>query len=290
MTPRLLFEAGMQTGEGPVWDDRQQRLLCVDSTNPAVWVFDSGGRPLDRIALPQAAGFVCLTEAPDTVLVGLEDGIHALHLTDRGLRKILDPEPDRPDNRINDATVDIDGSLVFGTLHAAYREPTGALYRLAPDGSLTCFDRGYIVSNGPCAHPDGRFLAANSEFHEVYAFDRLPGRGFGNRRPFCSWDKAWGIPDGMVCDVDGGVWVGCWDGGALIRLDAAGRMTDRIRLPVSRVTKAAFGGSDLGTLYITTANRGIPASREPLAGSVFAVEARVPGMAARRVPGSILEP
>jgi sugar lactone lactonase YvrE len=94
----------------------------------------------------------------------------------------------------------------------------------------------------------------------------------------------------MVCDVEGGVWVGCWDGGALIRLDAAGRMTDRIRLPVSRVTKAAFGGSDLGTLYVTTANRGIPASREPLAGSVFAVEARVPGMAARRVPGSILEP
>lgn len=282
MTPCVLFEAGMQTGEGPIWDDRRACLWCVDSTNPAVWQFDAEGRPLDRIALPQCVGFVCLSDRDDTLLVGLEDGIYTLCPADRRLDLLIDPEPGVTSNRINDAMVDIDGALVFGTLHKDYREPTGAMYRLTPQGQLDRFDTGYIVSNGPCALPDGRLVVANSEIREIYAFDRLPGGGFTQRRAFCDWDPAWGIPDGIIADQAGGVWIGCWDGGALVRLDATGRLTDRVALPASRVTKAALGGPDATRFYITTANRGMDPSREPLAGALFSIDAPVAGFHPKR--------
>lgn len=283
MTPVVWFEAGMQTGEGPVWDDRLNCLWCVDSTNPAVWQFDAKGRPLDRIALPQAVGFVCLTDRDGHLLIGLEDGVYVLRQDLRRLERLFDPEPGLDGNRINDATIDVDGALVFGTLHKLYREPTGAMYRYSVEGKLQQFDRGYIVSNGPCAHPDGRLLVANSEVYEVYAFDRTAEGDFANRRLFCDWDLAWGIPDGIVCDAEGGVWIACWDGGAVLRFDADGLLTHRVTLPVSRVTKAAFGGPTFSQLFITTANREIPSRREPLAGSVFIVETEVVGLPARRL-------
>ncbi|WP_226782446.1 SMP-30/gluconolactonase/LRE family protein [Oceaniglobus trochenteri] len=281
MTPELLFEAGLETGEGPLWDARISCLYCVDSTNPALWVFDAGGKVIDRIALPQPIGFAALTDSVDRLVVGLADGLYLLDRTTRRLAHILDPEPGIATNRINDGVVDSDGSLVFGTLHDTYTRPDGAMYHLSPTGGLTCFDRGYIVSNGPFPHPDGRrFLTANSEIHEVYVFDRQEEGVFTNKRLFCDWQVAWGIPDGIVCDTQGGVWIGSWGGAALYRFHADGILDLRIDFPVSQVTKAAFGGPDLSDLYVTTASRGRDRRSEPLAGSLFRVRTPFTGLPA----------
>ena len=55
----------------------------------------------------------------------------------------------------------------------------------------------------------------------------------------------------------------------------------RIRLPCSAVTKAAFAGDDLKTLYITTAHVALDAEQrkqQPLAGGLFRVRVDVPGL------------
>ena len=54
-----------------------------------------------------------------------------------------------------------------------------------------------------------------------------------------------------------------------------------LRLPCSAVTKAAFGGDDLRTLYITTAHVALNAEerrQQPLAGGLFSVRVDVPGL------------
>ncbi len=53
-----------------------------------------------------------------------------------------------------------------------------------------------------------------------------------------------------------------------------------VRLPVRQVTSAAFGGADLGTLYITTARENFtPADlrKQPHAGDIFACTPGVTG-------------
>ncbi|WP_380058053.1 SMP-30/gluconolactonase/LRE family protein [Falsihalocynthiibacter sp. SS001] len=281
MKVELLFEAGLETGEGPVWDARLQCLYCVDSTNPSVWMFDADGGVLDRIALPQCIGFVALTENTNLLIVGLEDGLYLLDRATRELKFLMDPEPNTPTNRINDGIVDLDGSLVFGTLHGEHTKPEGAFYHVSKSQELTQFDTGYIVSNGPYPHPDGkRFLTANSEIYEVYVFDRAASGGFENKRLFCDWQRSWGIPDGIVCDTDGGVWIGTWGGSRVMRFTSDGAVDFQIEFPVSQVTKVAFGGADLTDIYVTTAHRGLSRRDEPLAGSLFRVKTPFVGIPA----------
>lgn len=192
IAPTVFFEAGMQTGEGPLWDPRSQTLWCVDSTNPSIWRFSEETGAVDRMALPERIGFVALTEIPGRLVAGLETGLYHVDFAARGLEFLIDPEPDKPGNRINDGIVDVDGGIIFGTLDDALNAPTGRAYKLYPDGRLVCFDEGYIVFNGPFPHPDGQHVfAVNSEVREIYVFRRSTDGTFRDRRLFTHWPADW---------------------------------------------------------------------------------------------------
>lgn len=283
MKARVLFEAGMDTGEGPLWDHRTGTLYCVDSTNPGIWAFEADGTCVDRMALPERIGFIALTDTAGVFIAGLKTGLFRVTLEGRTVERLMDPEPDLPGNRINDGVVDLDGSLVFGSLDDGLTEPTGRTYRLTVDGQLQHFDSGYVVSNGPYPHPDGaRFLFVDSVAREIRVFRREPDGRFSRDGLFCDWsDPAWGLPDGLVCDTEGGVWVAHWEGACVTRFSPEGTVTHRVDLPASQITKPAFGGPDMRTLYVTSANRGLEPGAEPLAGSLFAIETGFTGIAAR---------
>jgi sugar lactone lactonase YvrE len=60
-----------------------------------------------------------------------------------------------------------------------------------------------------------------------------------------------------------------------------GRKLSKLALPVANVTKVAFGGKDLRTLYITTAWKGLSETErkeQPNAGGLFRVRVDVPGL------------
>jgi sugar lactone lactonase YvrE len=283
MRAEVFFEAGLDTGEGPLWDGRTGTLLCVDSTNPAIWRFSPEGRVLDRMSLPERIGFAALTDADGVLVCGLRTGLHRVDLGARSVDRLMDPEPDLPGNRINDGVVDLDGSLIFGSLDDGLTEPTGLAWQLTLDGALRRFDDGYVVSNGPYPHPDGeRVLFIDSVACAVKVFRRRPDGGLTYDGPFCDWDEATlGLPDGCVCDTDGGVWIAHWGGACVTRWSSEGEMTHRVDIPCSQVTKPAFGGADMSTLYVTSANRGIDPGAERLAGSLFAVPTAFTGIPAR---------
>lgn len=283
MTPQVFFEAGLNTGEGPIWDVHSETLFCVDSTNPSIWRFSQDGKVLDRMSLPERIGFAALTGEDGVLICGLKTGIYRVNMTNRKLDLLMDPEPDLPDNRINDGVVDLDGSLVFGSLDDGLTQPTGRTYRFTTEGQLQHFDSGYVVSNGPYPHPDGkRFIFIDSVACKIKQFLREHDGSFAYDSLFCEWDEAeLGLPDGCVCDTDGGVWVAHWGGSCVTRWSSDGNLTHKIDFPCSQVTKPAFGGADLSRLFVTTANREIDPAAEPLAGSVFAIETDFTGIAAQ---------
>ena len=88
-----------------------------------------------------------------------------------------------------------------------------------------------------------------------------------------------------MVDADGGVWVALFGAGRLRRYAPSGRVDQEIRLPVSLVTSAAFGGPDLADLYITTARHRLTAAereQQPQAGSLFCARPGPAGQPAHR--------
>jgi sugar lactone lactonase YvrE len=70
-------------------------------------------------------------------------------------------------------------------------------------------------------------------------------------------------------------------GGARIdRYAASGELLDSIPMPCSNITKVAFGGADLRTVFVTTARKGLTdeeLGRQPLAGGLFSFRVASPG-------------
>jgi sugar lactone lactonase YvrE len=96
-------------------------------------------------------------------------------------------------------------------------------------------------------------------------------------RPVIEIDPALGAPDGLTVDADGAIWVALWGGAAVHRYLTDGSLDTVVRLDVPQPSACAFGGADLGTLFVTTSRSEL--ERAPAgSGALYAVR---PGMVGR---------
>lgn len=273
-------------GEGPVWcaatrtvwfvDIKQQRIHCFDT--------ESGqGRSWNAPAQP---GFMASIDER-TFVIGLQTGLHGFDSVTGRFTLIREVEAGIPTNRLNDGCADARGRLWFGSMDDNEREPTGAVYRLDADRTLTCVDRGICITNGPCVSPDGStFYLTDTVNRTIHAYDLHDDGSLTNKRVFARFDEADGYPDGTVIDSEGCLWVAMWGGWRIVRLSPHGERMSAIALPCANVTKAVFAGRDLKTLYITTARKGLTETQleeQPLAGGLFVVDVDVAGLPSGRV-------
>lgn len=266
-------------GECPVWEARAGAIWWIDGELgilyrhcPATgetrdW---AAGQRVGSIALRAKGGLVC----------ALERGFH-----------LFDPESARFDPvpcaavtaeglPFNDGKCDARGRFWAGTIDETGRK--GAIWRLDPDLTATRLEGGFAIPNGPNWDASGRtFVMADSAEQTIWAWDCDPEAGtIANRRVFARTGGE-AVPDGSARDAEGHLWFALWDGWRLERYAPDGSVTGRIDLPVQRPTSVAFGGADLGTLYITTAAWEYDAAAlaaQPLAGSLLSVRVEVPGV------------
>jgi sugar lactone lactonase YvrE len=279
-TPRVAVASACTVGEGPLWDHRSSTVFFVDIKNPAVWRYRPETGEAIRTEVPERVGFVALTPDPDIVVAGFKSGLVRLHLFGGETQPIVSPEPEKPGNRINDGHVGPDGQLYFGTMDDEEEAPTGSFWRW--DGErLSRFGKGpFKVTNGPAVSPDGRTLyATDTSEGIVYAHDLAEGRP-GEGRVFVRFQEGWGHPDGMTVDSEGFLWVCHWGGSRISRFAPDGTLERVLPVPTAQVSKCAFGGPDLTTLYITTAGIGRDPRIDPMAGHLFTVETGNRGVAA----------
>jgi sugar lactone lactonase YvrE len=142
---------------------------------------------------------------------------------------------------------------------------------------------GLIIPNGLAFSPDDRILYHSDSRQDcVFAWDfDLATGAISNRRIFLENDIQEGRPDGAAVDREGGYWIAHVGGWRVARYTPDGRIDRIVGIPAQRPTACTFGGSDFKTLYVTTATRPLPESarhKQPLAGSLFAVQVDVPGL------------
>jgi sugar lactone lactonase YvrE len=273
--------AQSEVAEGPVWDTSRGLLWWVDIPVGQVHAVDpdTGARTWFDVGDP--VGAVGLTRDGGLVLALVDGFALADHDGQRLTR--LPGFIDRTAVRFNDGKPDPWGNFWAGTM--AWDEtgnPPGSLYRLSPDGTVTELFGDVGLSNGLDWTDDRRlFYYADSNIGRVDLFDTDPDTGgLSGRRPFVTVPEAGCVPDGLTLDAEGCLWLAVWESGELRRFTPDGRLDTVVRLPARQVTSAAFGGPDLGTLYITTARQGYTDAdrrEQPHAGDIFACTPGVPG-------------
>jgi sugar lactone lactonase YvrE len=243
-------------------------------------------------------------EAADLVTLR-DDGIHRLHLEDDyaafvrprveggfvafGARTLHLSEsadgPVRPalrfdlgSARFNDGTVDPQGRLLTGSMAIDDARAVGRVLRLTADLDQREILSGVEVSNGVGFAPDGTLAYyVDTPTGRIDVFDVIDGE-LADRRPFVGIPDDQGMPDGLTVAADGSVWVALWNGSAVHGYSPDGALIARIPLPVPQVSACAFGGDDLGTLFITTSAQGLGPDHGTEAGSLFAVRPGVHGL------------
>ena len=282
-TAELFIDSRCELGEGVFWHPLQERLFWFDILNKTLFSATAGGIMVDRFTFDTAVTAAGVIDA-DNLAIASAAGIYRLELS-TDTREIIAPlEADKAGNRSNDGRVDPAGGFWIGTMSLTNpaTTPSGALYQVR-GSEVTTLLTGIHIPNATCFAPDGKtayFTDGVTNVIRKVAIDRETGLPVGEWQDFVTV-KGPGGPDGAVVDSDGYLWNAQWGGSKIVRYAPDGSIDREVHVPVSQPSCPAFGGSDLKTLYITSAREGLSAAqleKEPLAGGVFAIHVDVAGL------------
>jgi len=280
---RVVVPSANLIGESPVWSVAEQALYWVDVEGKLVQRIDPATGDIKRWTMPEVTSCIGLRQRGGLV-AGTRTGFVFLDTMTGAVTPITHPEADIPGNRFNDGKVDRAGRFWAGTKNIANSpEISGSVYRLDPDLEAHRIDRGVSCVNGIAWAPDNRTMyLCDTWVRRIYAYDFEPAAGLArNRRLHAQLAPEDGYPDGLTVDAEGFLWNAHYDGWRITRYAPDGRIDRIVRMPVQQVTSVMFGGADLRTLFVTSANlRLAPEARasQPLAGHVFALEPGVTGL------------
>src|SRR3954453_6344582 len=273
-------------GEGARWDGRRGELLWVDVLAGVVYrarIADDGALiPVATHHVPGTVGAIAPVHGDDGWLLAANRGF--LHLSpDGSLRPLADAAPAR--TRMNDAACDPQGRFWAGTLADDHHPGGGALYRLDRDGRTELMLDGLTIAHRLGWSPDGTTMyLTDSGQRVIHAFTFEPERGtITSGRPLITVQEDVGAPDGLTIDAAGHLWVAIYGGGRVHHYTPDGVLRDVLHVPALETTSCSFAGSDLCTLYVTTATEQWSDERrrtEPGAGLVYRFHTTSTGRAA----------
>jgi sugar lactone lactonase YvrE len=215
-------------------------------------------------------------------IAALRDGIWFVDRNGKLERKIVDAPYDPAHHRFNDGRADAQGRFWAGSMNEQRDTNSAVLYRLDPDLKLTPVITGIMVSNGLAFSPDSRTMYhADTPTRTVYAYDfDTAGGSVSNRREFARFDGEADRPDGGAVDREGCYWSAFYRGGKVVRISPQGKLLAEYTLPAMCPTMCAFGGSDMRTIYVTSARqlrKPDELERLPQSGGIFAMRVDTPG-------------
>ncbi|KAI5712715.1 hypothetical protein M8J75_010670 [Diaphorina citri] len=233
-------------GEGPHWDEETKSLYFVDINGQFLCKFNPATETVTKCALDRKVGFVLPVEGKkDQFLIGYGEDFAVVTWDgqsekpqDVSIHVKGDPSPD---NRINDGKADPTGRVYAGSMCEA---------KGANGEYLTGKATFYSVEKGE------KFYYIDSLAENVRAFDYNKDTGdIGNEQVAFNVTANLGSPDGMTIDSEGKLWVACFKGGKIIRVDPdTKQLLFTLPVPAHQTTSVAWGGDNYDELYITSAN------------------------------------
>lgn len=248
-------------GEGPMWHPLRRQFFWFDVINKKLLSRESSeqrfdGRPLlwqfeEHVS---AAGWL----DHDHLFMASETSLSRFNI-DTGKREIVTAlDAGNPITRSNDGRVDPCGGFWIGTMGKSAQPEAGAIYRFYRGELRRIYDR-VSIPNSICFAPDGGFLYFTDTPKQIIFRQPLDNKGWpkGDYESFIDLRAERRDPDGSVVDSEGAIWNAQWGSGRVARYLPDGRFDVAVSVPGIHSSCPAFGGSDLRTLLITSAQEHI---------------------------------
>ncbi len=261
MAPEVFDERACVLGEGAFWHPARRQLFWFDITRGKL-LSSIGSEPLEWEfgRCVSAAGWM----DDDHLLIAGETGLTKFNFGTGREEMVCEIETDQPETRSNDGRADPWGGFWVGTMGKGGEAGAGRLYRWF-DGILHEVRSGMTTPNAICFAPD-RSCAYYADTRERMIMrqplDPRSGWPSGELTLFTDLRRTASTPeykpDGAVVDSAGCLWNAQWGASRVARYSPEGRFLDSIMLPTGHCSCPAFGGADLSTLFVTTAQEKIP--------------------------------
>lgn len=278
-------------GEGAVWHPEEASVYWTDINRRLLHRYTLSSSAIDTWQFDEPVTAVALTEEPQQLLIVLGGQIILWSTRFHRRTATLFQLSSWPVTRCNDARVGPDGALWFGTMQNNVRSDGGSVKITQNLGELLCLEgsgRAKVwhtdigIANTVAWSPAGDFLFFGDTLRNliyICEFDRDSGL-IAEPVAFAK-DFPRGLPDGSAMDSQGYLWNCRYGGGSIVRFAPDGSVAEVIEAPVKNPTTCTFGGSDLKTLYVTSAIAPDP-NENGLGGALFSMEVEVAGLPSNR--------
>lgn len=270
----LVIDSKSELGEGAIWNHKTGELMWVNIKGKILNFYNPRTGNNKEMFTGQMIGTVVPTEL-GVVLVALKNGIYEFN-PDTGSKKLLvNPEEHLSNNRFNDGKCDPAGRFWAGTMSTFGENNMGTLYRYDADSTIHPMIENVSISNGIVwSYDKTKMYYIDTPTQKVMGYDYNNATGeITNAKVAVEVPTEMGHPDGMTIDAEGNIWVALWGGFAVGCWNPeSGELVKTVEVPAKNVTSCAFGDTDLGTLYITTAREGNTEeelAKYPYSGGVF---------------------
>ena len=242
-------------GEGALWHPKRQELIWFDILGKKM--FRKGSGETIVTALDEVSSAAFWVDAA-RIVVATQTALVLRNLDTGETEKLVDLEADNAVTRSNDGRADPWGGLWIGTMGFKAEKEAGAFYRYYK-GELRQLFPDITIPNSTCFAPD-RSRAYFSDTAQGKLFTvTLDKDGWPDAAPEVLVDfTASGLnPDGAVTDATGNLWIAFWGAAQVGVYSPTGTQIASHSMDAAQVTCPAFGGSDLTTLFCTSASEGL---------------------------------
>lgn len=275
---------GVPFGEGPVWDEADDTLVCASVSHGALYRVSPRTGVSERFAVTGGGANAAAPAADGSYLVTQNGGIDLVALghlrpgdappvawRTPGIQRVARDGAVASVSRAamqapNDLAVHAGGTLYFtdpGPFPGT--EQVARVMALEPDGQDRVVSSGFAYTNGIAVDLDGTSLLVVADHRTLI---RLHDGESGHEVVVADLGAAGG--DGLCLDEDGTIYVATRTGNAVCAFDRAGALVEVLDAggETGMVTNCCFGGPDRRVLFATEArgNRVVAWDAMPVAG------------------------
>ena len=280
MTHMIFSDTRCALGEGPLWHPERRSLFWFDILGHRLYERGAGAQTVWQFdEHVSAAGWV----DADTLLMASETGLYRFDIATGARDLVVALEAGNAATRSNDGRADPQGGFWIGTMGKAAEPGAGAIYRYHR-GALRLLFPEITIPNAICFAPGGGLAYFCDTTEGVIRRVALDAEGWpsGASEVFIDLRGEGLNPDGAVVDAQGNLWNAQWGASRVACYDTRGRFVTAIGFPAGQTSCPAFGGTDLATLYVTSAAHEAGPG-DSLAGATFSAVVSTQGQREHRV-------
>jgi gluconolactonase len=215
------------------------------------WIHQDGSVSLFATLPEGSTGNAIMFDRFGNFLIADFTGHNILKL-DRGTKKFSVFCRSDDFNQPNDLTINRKGQLFASDPN--WKEKTGKLWRIDPDGKPVLLAADMGTTNGIALSPDEKTLYVNESVQRtIWAFDVDAEDNVSNKRLFYQFPD-FGL-DGMKTDVAGNLYVARHGKGTIVILSPAGKIRREVQMKGKLTSNLTFGGKDGKTCFVTVQDR-----------------------------------